>query len=223
MKNQKVTNSEREARALTEEIERATAGVEAVAAAEGGQEGAGAVKRENVMSKRSRADQARIGSRVAGLPMADTTEVGVIEDQAMGAGAEIGVGDDRGLESESEAERNVEGLEAAERQDDQRELAVDEAELTEAENFVGTETQLQVGERLRDDREDYLTELGKGSPRDFKIMTANTERLTNEAMMAVQHLIKEEAVHPARLAQVRHKMMVSLLKDAYSRVFGDRN
>lgn len=105
----------------------------------------------------------------------------------------------------------------------QAEIARDEAELTHAEEFVGDETATQMRERLADDREDLVTELGDGSPRDFRIMTKNTERLTNEAVTAVDHLIKEQAVHPAKLEQVRFKMMTALLKDAYSRNFGDRN
>ena len=78
-------------------------------------------------------------------------------------------------------------------------------------------------ERLGEDYRDYLTEIGKGSPRDFRIMTKNADRLTDEAVMTVDHLIKGKVTHPAALEQKRFELMTVLLKDAYGRNFGDRN
>ncbi len=223
MRNQKV-GSEQDARALTAEIDRATDEVVDASKTEG--QRAESSENEGAGLERTRRRGERIlgHSRVGNDSEIVSSDAGRVLDTANdwgSAGSRVeGVLDTRAVVDREAVELRHDTEELVH---ETTELIDDEGELTEAQNFVGEETPLQVRERLAADREDYLTEIGKGSPRDFKIMTANAERLTDEAVTAVQHLIKEEAVHPANLAHIKHEMTVALLKDAYSRVFGDRN
>lgn len=226
MNNQKTTKSESDARALTEEIERATANeAEMMEAAETG--AAGAAEMTEAAGERGvgqigrRIQNARLGNVATGLPTEG--EVGTRVDRLLNE--QLGDFDDQsddlevvgGGWSEKAGEMGNDWVA------DNSELARDEQELTEADNFVGAESRRQTEERLRDDYVDYLTEIKKGTPWETRIMTANTERLTGETVTAVDNLIKSEAVHPAKLEHLKHKMTVALLKDAYGRNFGDRN
>lgn len=227
MKKQKV-GSEQDARALTAEIDRATE----VAADRGADVVVGEMTtgERSESSEKTGADLERMrlrGERILGHSRADDKASNYVA-RVLDEVPTRGVASNRSegvLDAQLAADRAAVELRRNEIElaNATTELIDDEEELVEAQNFVGEETPLQVRERLAADREDYLTEIGKGSPRDFKIMTANAERLTDEAVTAVQHLIKEEAVHPANLAHIKHEMTVALLKDAYSRVFGDRN
>lgn len=232
-----MTNSERDARALTEEIERATTdqasdgivGNGTMSSAEVvGVGTATEASEKNFNSEEQRSQRARLGNVATGLPAEGEVgtraggllneQLGNFDDHSDDFEAVEGAWNERSGEVANDFAINDQELAR-----DRRELAEDEQELTEADNFVGAESRQQVEERLRDDYADYLTEIREGSPRDFRIMTANAERLTDETVATVNNLIKAEAVHPAKLARLKHKMTVALLKDAYGRNFGDRN
>lgn len=103
----------------------------------------------------------------------------------------------------------------------EQELRRDEAELLQAQNFVGEESPEQVQERLAEDREDFEQELKVETGRAK--LTANQERLTDEAVKHIEQVIAETADRPGELERAWFLGMTKFVKNSYGRVFGDRN
>lgn len=103
----------------------------------------------------------------------------------------------------------------------EQELGRDEAELLQAQNFVGEESPDQVQERLAEDREDFEQELKVETGRAK--LTANQERLTDEAVKHIEQVVAETADCPGELERAWFLGMMKFIKNSYDRDFGDRN
>lgn len=103
-----------------------------------------------------------------------------------------------------------------------QELVRDREELTDAEEFVGDETPLEIANRLDEDKEDLLNEIGQGSPYVGKIMGQNQTEIANGVMAEVHEITKSKEFHPADLANVRRMGMHAILR-TYERTLGERN
>lgn len=120
------------------------------------------------------------------------------------------------LRSERGAERLKGGREA------ERVLARDEQELTEAEQFVGEETSRQVGERLADDREDLMTEMGQGLALENRVMAKTQEGVAKAVAPKVEQMVGQAIYRPADLMRLYRQGVNETLR-VFNRRIGDRN
>lgn len=123
----------------------------------------------------------------------------------------------RGAE-QSEGGRKVERALAR----DERELARDERELTEAGQFVGEETSRQVGERLADDREDLMTEMGQGLALENRVMAKTQEGVAKAVAPKVEQMVGQAIYRPADLMRLYRQGVNETLR-VFNRRIGDRN
>ena len=120
------------------------------------------------------------------------------------------------LRSGRRAERLEGGREA------ERVLARDEQELTEAEQFVGEETSRQVGERLADDREDLMTEMGQGLALENRVMARTQEGVAKAVAPKVEQMVGQASYRPADLMRL-YRQGVNETLGVFNRRIGDRN
>lgn len=127
------------------------------------------------------------------------------------------------LRGGSGAER-AEGGRGAERAlaQGERELARDERELTEAGQFVGEETSRQVGERLADDREDLMTEMGQGLALENRVMAKTQEGVAKVVAPKVEQMVGQTSYRPADLMRLYRQGVNETLR-VFNRRIGDRN
>lgn len=101
-------------------------------------------------------------------------------------------------------------------------LRKDERELTEAEDFVGEETQKQVGERLADDRADLMTEMGQGLALENRILAKTQEGVAKLVAPKVEQLVGQASYRPADLMRL-YRQGVNETLSVFNRRIGDRN
>ena len=104
----------------------------------------------------------------------------------------------------------------------ERELARDEWELTEAGQFVGEETSRQVGERLADDREDLMTEMGQGLALENRVMAKTQEGVAKVVAPKVEQMVGQTSYRPADLMRLYRQGVNETLR-VFNRRIGDRN
>lgn len=104
----------------------------------------------------------------------------------------------------------------------ERELARDERELTEAGQFVGEETSRQVGERLADDREDLMTEMGQGLALENRVMAKTQEGVAKAVAPKVEQMVGQASYRPADLMRLYRQGVNETLR-VFNRRIGDRN
>ena len=104
----------------------------------------------------------------------------------------------------------------------ERELARDERELTEAGQFVGEETSRQVGERLADDREDLMTEMGQGLALENRVMAKTQEGVAKVVAPKVEQMVGQTSYRPADLMRLYRQGVNETLR-VFNRRIGDRN
>ena len=103
-----------------------------------------------------------------------------------------------------------------------RELKRDERELTEAEDFVGEESSQQVGERLADDREDLMTEMGQGLALENRVMAKTQEGVAKVVAPKVEQMVGQTSYRPADLMRLYRQGVNETLR-VFNRRIGDRN
>ena len=104
----------------------------------------------------------------------------------------------------------------------ERVLARDEQELTKAEQFVGEETSRQVGERLADDREDLMTEMGQGLALENRVMARTQEGVAKAVAPKVEQMVGQASYRPADLMRLYRQGVNETLR-VFNRRIGDRN
>lgn len=104
----------------------------------------------------------------------------------------------------------------------ERELARDERELAEAGQFVGEETSRQVGERLADDREDLMTEMGQGLALENRVMAKTQEGVAKVVAPKVEQMVGQTSYRPADLMRLYRQGVNETLR-VFNRRIGDRN
>lgn len=203
-RNQELGGKGANAREWTAEIEAATnAEVAAREQAEAGDDQATA---------REQGREARGGQEVARGEAELGAEVPRSEGQDLGRKI-IASGN---LQGGSGAERSEGGREA------ERALARDERELTEAGQFVGEETSRQVGERLADDREDLMTEMGQGLALENRVMARTQEGVAKAVAPKVEQMVGQASYRPADLMRLYRQGVNETLR-VFNRRIGDRN
>lgn len=139
-------------------------------------------------------------------------------------GAEVARSEGQDLGRKIIASGNLRGGRGAERAlaRGERELARDERELTEAGQFVGEETSRQVGERLADDREDLMTEMGQGLPLENRVMAKTQEGVAKVVAPKVEQMVGQTSYRPADLMRLYRQGVNETLR-VFNRRIGDRN
>lgn len=132
-------------------------------------------------------------------------------------GAEVARSEGQDLGRKIIASGNLRGGRGAE-----RELARDERELTEAGQFVGEETSRQVGERLADDREDLMTEMGQGLALENRVMAKTQEGVAKAVAPKVEQMVGQAIYRPADLMRLYRQGVNETLR-VFNRRIGDRN
>ena len=102
------------------------------------------------------------------------------------------------------------------------ELAKDLNELEHAEEYVGTESELQVEERLAEDRADLQAEMGVGDPLTVKVMAKSQEELSKAVAPEVNKFLNQKSFRPAELQQV-YRARAEQARGVFGRVLGERN
>ena len=141
-------------------------------------------------------------------------------------GAEVARSEGQDLGRKIIASGNLRGGRGAERSEGgrgaERELARDERELTEAGQFVGEETSRQVGERLADDREDLMTEMGQGLALENRVMAKTQEGVAKAVAPKVEQMVGRASYRPADLMRLYRQGVNETLR-VFNRRIGDRN
>ena len=139
-------------------------------------------------------------------------------------GAEVARSEGQDLGRKIIASGNLRGGSGAERAlaRDERELVRDERELTEAGQFVGEETSRQVGERLADDREDLMTEMGQGLALENRVMAKTQEGVAKVVAPKVEQMVGQASYRPADLMRLYRQGVNETLR-VFNRRIGDRN
>ena len=139
-------------------------------------------------------------------------------------GAEVARSEGQDLGRKIIASGNLRGESGAERAlaRGERELARDERELTEAGQFVGEETSRQVGERLADDREDLMTEMGQGLALENRVMAKTQEGVAKVVAPKVEQMVGQTSYRPADLMRLYRQGVNETLR-VFNRRIGDRN
>lgn len=86
-----------------------------------------------------------------------------------------------------------------------REIVRDQEELTQPEEFVGDETELQIRERLEEQQENSLNEINPTRDFEATIMARGQEKIAQVAMGEVEGLLKKKEVHPAEIVEIWRK------------------
>ena len=94
--------------------------------------------------------------------------------------------------------------------------------LTEAEDFVGEESSQQVGERLADDREDLMTEMGQGLALENRVMAKTQEGVAKAVAPKVEQMVGQTSYRPADLMRLYRQGVNETLR-VFNRRIGDRN
>lgn len=166
----------------------------------------------------------------------EQAEAGDGQDAARGEaelGAEVARSEGQDLGRKIIASGNLRGGSGAERAEGgrgaeralargERELARDERELTEAGQFVGEETSRQVGERLADDREDLMTEMGQGLALENRVMAKTQEGVAKVVAPKVEQMVGQTSYRPADLMRLYRQGVNETLR-VFNRRIGDRN
>ena len=143
-----------------------------------------------------------------------------------GLGAEVARSEGQDLGRKIIASGNLRGGREAERlgggREAERALARDERELTEAGQFVGEETSRQVGERLADDREDLMTEMGQGLALENRVMAKTQEGVAKVVAPKVEQMVGQTSYRPADLMRLYRQGVNETLR-VFNRRIGDRN
>lgn len=141
-------------------------------------------------------------------------------------GAEVARSEGQDLGRKIIASGNLRGGREAERlgggREAERALARDERELTEAGQFVGEETSRQVGERLADDREDLMTEMGQGLALENRVMAKTQEGVAKVVAPKVEQMVGQASYRPADLMRL-YRQGVNETLGVFNRRIGDRN
>lgn len=141
-------------------------------------------------------------------------------------GAEVARSEGQDLGRKIIASGNLRGESGAERAEGgrgaERALARDERELTEAGQFVGEETSRQVGERLADDREDLMTEMGQGLALENRVMAKTQEGVAKVVAPKVEQMVGQTSYRPADLMRLYRQGVNETLR-VFNRRIGDRN
>ena len=103
-----------------------------------------------------------------------------------------------------------------------RELEREERGWTEAEDFVGEESSQQVGERLADDREDLMTEMGQGLALENRVMAKTQEGVAKAVAPKVEQMVGQASYRPADLMRLYRQGVNETLR-VFNRRIGDRN
>lgn len=102
------------------------------------------------------------------------------------------------------------------------EVARDERELTEAQEFVGEESRIQTKERLADDLEDARNEAGEGLGFENRIVAKNQEGVARVVGPEVDKLVNQKSFRVSDLERIyRHGVNTTL--GIFGRRIGDRN
>lgn len=102
------------------------------------------------------------------------------------------------------------------------EVARDERELTQAQEFVGDESELQVKEREKDDQEDAQNEAGMGLAFENRIVAKNQEAVARMVTPEVDKMVNQKSFRPSDLERLyRHGVNTTL--GVFNRRIGDRN
>lgn len=147
-------------------------------------------------------------------------ERGVDRERAGNLGGKVLTYNPENTAMETSAERSV-----AESNQAVREMAAIEnygEQVLSNPNLAGTESELQIKERIAADQEDIANENGF-SPYAQRIMERNNERLTKETVMGVDRMIAENNFHPAQLDKKTNEARAEFLLKVFNRVFGIRN
>lgn len=176
------------------------------------------------------ATNAEVAAREQGREASDDQEAARGEAEL---GAEVARGEGQDLGRKIIASGNLRGGSGAERAEGgrgaeralargERELARDERELTEAGQFVGEETSRQVGERLADDREDLMTEMGQGLALENRVMAKTQEGVAKAVAPKVEQIVGQAIYRPADLMRLYRQGVNETLR-VFNRRIGDRN
>lgn len=176
------------------------------------------------------ATNAEVAAREQGREVSDDQEAARDEAEL---GAEVARGEGQDLGRKIIASGNLRGGREAERSEGgrgaeralargERELARDERELTEAGQFVGEETSRQVGERLADDREDLMTEMGQGLALENRVMAKTQEGVAKVVAPKVEQMVGQTSYRPADLMRLYRQGVNETLR-VFNRRIGDRN
>lgn len=102
------------------------------------------------------------------------------------------------------------------------EVARDERELTQAQEFVGEESKIQTRERLADDLEDARNEAGEGLGFENRIVAKNQEGVARMVAPEVDKLVNQKSFRVSDLERIyRHGVNATL--GIFGRRIGDRN
>lgn len=102
------------------------------------------------------------------------------------------------------------------------EVARDEQELTRAEDFVGTESQLQIAERIKDDDEDARNEAGEGLGFENRIVAKNQEGVARLVTPEVDKMVNQKSFRPSDMERL-YRDGVNAMLGIFNRRIGDRN
>ena len=102
------------------------------------------------------------------------------------------------------------------------EVARDEQELTQAQEFVGEESRIQAKERLADDLEDARNEAGEGLGFENRIVAKNQEGVARMVGPEVEKMVSQKSFRVSDLERIyRHGVNTTL--GIFGRRIGDRN
>ncbi len=102
------------------------------------------------------------------------------------------------------------------------EVARDERELTQAQEFVGEESRIQTEERLADDLEDARNEAGEGLGFENRIVAKNQEGVARMVGPEVEKMVSQKSFRVSDLERIyRHGVNTTL--GIFGRRIGDRN
>jgi len=102
------------------------------------------------------------------------------------------------------------------------EVARDERELTQAQEFVGDESETQVRERLADDLEDARNEAGEGLGFENRIVARNQEGVARAIAPEVDRMVNQGSFRPSDLYEL-YRRGVNATLEIFGRRIGDRN
>lgn len=166
------------------------------------------------------ATNAEVAAREQGREASDDQEAARDEAEL---GAEVARAEGQGLGRKVIASGAAErGRKGKGEREAGRELKRDEQELTEAEDFVGEESSQQVGERLADDREDLMTEMGQGLALENRVMAKTQEGVAKVVAPKVEQMVGRASYRPADLMRLYRQGVNETLR-VFNRRIGDRN
>ena len=102
------------------------------------------------------------------------------------------------------------------------EVARDERELTQAQEFVGEESKIQTRERLADDLEDARNEAGEGLGFENRIVAKNQEGVARMVGPEVEKMVSQKSFRVSDLERI-YRYGVNTTLGIFGRRIGDRN